>query len=170
MAKPWKMKHIPFPDKSGNGLRVKSQRVKLPKTSQKKAIFREDFEDIQKSIKSCKSDIFYLLRNLLKYLLRKFFSSTKFSEVFTLCVFTLWLFPTSFRIELPPIRSAPFPPQRGPPHGTARDGHEIPNSTGGTSGEGGSGCLGLSGLPNTNKRSHSASPRKLEAVTAGASK
>ena len=48
------------------------------------------------TIKSSKSDIFYLLRNLLKYLLRTFFSSTKFSEVFTLCVFTLWLFPTCF--------------------------------------------------------------------------
>ena len=36
---------------SGNGLRVKTQRVKLPKTSQKKAIFREDFEDIQKYFK-----------------------------------------------------------------------------------------------------------------------
>ena len=44
------------------------------------------------TIKSSKSDIFYLLRNLLKYLPRTFFSSTKFSEVFTLCVFTLWLF------------------------------------------------------------------------------
>ena len=45
------------------------------------------------TLKSSKSDIFYLLRNLLKYLLRTFFSSAKFSEVFTLCVFTLWLFP-----------------------------------------------------------------------------
>ena len=45
------------------------------------------------TIKSRKSDIFYLLNNLLKYLLRTFFSSAKFSEVFTLCVFTLWLFP-----------------------------------------------------------------------------
>ena len=45
------------------------------------------------TIKTSKSDIFYLLRNLLKYLLRTFFSSAKFSEVFTLCVFTLWLFP-----------------------------------------------------------------------------
>ena len=46
------------------------------------------------TVKSSQSDIFYLLRNLLKYLLRTFFSSAKFSEVFTLCVFTLWLFPT----------------------------------------------------------------------------
>ena len=46
------------------------------------------------TIKSSKSDIFYLPRNLLKYLLRTFFSSAKFSEVFTLCVFTLWLFPS----------------------------------------------------------------------------
>ena len=46
------------------------------------------------ALKSSKSDIFYLLRNLLKYLLRTFFSSAKFSEVFTLCVFTLWLFPS----------------------------------------------------------------------------
>ena len=46
------------------------------------------------TIKSSKSDIFYLLRNLLKYLLRTFFSSAKFSEVFALRVFTLWLFPT----------------------------------------------------------------------------
>ena len=45
------------------------------------------------TIKSSKNDIFDLLRNLLKYLLRTFFSSAKFSEVFTLCVFTLWLFP-----------------------------------------------------------------------------
>ena len=36
---------------SGNGLRVKIQRVKLPKTYQKKAIFREDFEVIQKYYK-----------------------------------------------------------------------------------------------------------------------
>ena len=35
-------------ENAGNGLRVKTQRVKLPKTSQKKAIFREIFEDIQK--------------------------------------------------------------------------------------------------------------------------
>ena len=41
------------------------------------------------TFKTSKSDIFYLLRNLLKYLLRFFFSSAKFSEVFTLCVFTL---------------------------------------------------------------------------------
>ena len=45
------------------------------------------------TLKSSKSDIFYLLRNLLKYLLRTFLSSAKFSDVFTLCVFTLWLFP-----------------------------------------------------------------------------
>ena len=44
------------------------------------------------TLKSSKSDIFYLLRNLLKYLLRTFFSSARFSEVFALCVFTLWLF------------------------------------------------------------------------------
>ena len=53
------------------------------------------------TIKSSKSDIFYLLRNLLKYLLRTFFSSAKFSEVFTLCVFTLWLFPIITKI-IPP--------------------------------------------------------------------
>ena len=51
--------------------------------------------------KSSKSDIFYLLRNLLKYLLRTFFSSAKFSEVFTLCVFTLWLFPTNLPEKVP---------------------------------------------------------------------
>ena len=34
------------------------------------------------TINSSKSDIFYLLRNLLKYLLRTFSSSAKFSEVF----------------------------------------------------------------------------------------
>ena len=45
------------------------------------------------TLKSSKGDFFYLLRNLLKYLLRTFFSSAKFSEDFTLCVFTLWLFP-----------------------------------------------------------------------------
>ena len=44
------------------------------------------------TLESSKSDIFYLLRNLLKYLLRTFFSSAMFSEVCTLCVFTLWLF------------------------------------------------------------------------------
>ena len=47
------------------------------------------------TINSSKSEIFYLLRNLLKYLLRTFFSSAKFSEVFALCVFTLWIFPTT---------------------------------------------------------------------------
>ena len=53
------------------------------------------------TLKSGKRDIFYLLRNLLKYLPRTFFSSAKFSEVFTLCVFTLWLFPTKqWRIAL----------------------------------------------------------------------
>ena len=36
---------------SRNGLRVKTQRVKTSETSQKKAIFREDFEDIQKYFK-----------------------------------------------------------------------------------------------------------------------
>ena len=47
------------------------------------------------TLKSSKIDIFYLLRNLLKYLLRTIFSSAKFSEVFTLSVFPLWLFPKS---------------------------------------------------------------------------
>ena len=51
------------------------------------------------TLKSSKSDIFYLLRNLLKYLLRTFFSSAKFSEVFALCVFTLWLFPSLGRAQ-----------------------------------------------------------------------
>ena len=35
-----------LPPYLGNGLRVKPRGQKLPKTSQKKAIFREDFEDI----------------------------------------------------------------------------------------------------------------------------
>ena len=47
------------------------------------------------TLKSSKSDIFYLLRNLLRYLLGTFSSSAKFPEVFTLCVFTLWLFSES---------------------------------------------------------------------------
>ena len=51
--------------------------------------------------KSSKSDIFYLLRNLLKYLPRTFFSSAKFSEVLALCVFTLWLFPTLLGVPKP---------------------------------------------------------------------
>ena len=61
------------------------------------------------TLKSSKSDIFYLLRNLLKYLLRTFFSSAKFSEVFALCVFTLWLFPYRFLTSFLPrfnLRSA----------------------------------------------------------------
>ena len=44
------------------------------------------------TLKSSKSDIFYLLRNLL----RTFFSSAKFSEVFALYVFSLWLFSDFF--------------------------------------------------------------------------
>ena len=75
---------------TGNGLRVKTERVKTSENHSEEAIFREDFEDIQKYSKiQCKSDIFYLLRNLLKYLLRTFFSSAKFSEVFTPLRFTL---------------------------------------------------------------------------------
>ena len=49
------------------------------------------------TLKSSKSDIFYLLRNVLKYHLPTFLSSAKFSEVFTLCVFTLWHLNRSFR-------------------------------------------------------------------------
>ena len=64
-------------------LRRKQSSVKISKIS-------------RNTIKSSKSDIFYLLRNLLKHLLRTFFSSAKFSEVFTLCIFTLWFFPTTW--------------------------------------------------------------------------
>ena len=39
----------------------------------------------------------------------------------------------NFRTALPPVRLGPFPFLKGPLHGTARAGHEIPNSTGGTS-------------------------------------
>ena len=60
-------------------LRTKQSSAKISKIS-------------RNTLKTSKSDIFYLLRNLLKYLLRTFFSSAKFSEVFALCVFTLWLF------------------------------------------------------------------------------
>ena len=75
---------------SGNGLtKGKNSQGKIPKTSQKKAIFREDFEDIQNTVEPSKSDIFYLLRDPLKCLLRTFFSSAEFSEVFALRVFTL---------------------------------------------------------------------------------
>ena len=38
-----------------------------------------------------------------------------------------------FRIVLPPVALVPFPFWKGPLHGTARAGHELPNSTGGTS-------------------------------------
>ena len=58
------------------------------------------------TIKSSQSDIFYLQRNLLKYLLRTFFSSAKFSEVFALCVFTLWLFPIEAPIFLRDLSQA----------------------------------------------------------------
>ena len=65
------------------------------------------------TLKSSKSDIFYLLRNLPKYLLRTFSSSAKFSEVFTLCVLNLWLSPMKRALfgrlsSLPPMP----PPQK----------------------------------------------------------
>ena len=63
-------------------LRRKQPSAKIPKIS-------------RDTLKSSNSDIFYLLRNLLKYLVRTCVSSEKFSEVFTLCVFTLWLFPVT---------------------------------------------------------------------------
>ena len=63
------------------------------------------------TIKSSKSDIFYLPRNLLNYLLRTFFSSAKFSEVFTLCIFTLWLFPRQECPRASPGRFRPHGPR-----------------------------------------------------------
>ena len=56
----------------------------------------------RKTLKSSKSDIFYLLRILLKYLPRTFFSSAKFSEVFALCVF----YPQALSEKRPPICTA----------------------------------------------------------------
>ena len=71
-------------------LRRKQSSAKISKTS-------------RNTLKSSKSDILYLLRNLV----RTFFSSAKFSEVFALCVFTLWLFPSLSGIDLPKI-ALPF--------------------------------------------------------------
>ena len=71
---------------SGKLLRRKQSSAKISKIS-------------RNTLKSNKSDIFYLLRNLLKYLSSaNIFASAKFSEVFTLCIFTLWLFPSPFGV------------------------------------------------------------------------
>ena len=83
---------VKTPPFSGNGFRVKIQRAK---TSEKLLRRKQSSAKISKisriTLKSSQNDIFDLLRNLLKYLLRTFFSSAKFSEVFTLCVCPLAL-------------------------------------------------------------------------------
>ena len=50
------------------------------KLLRRKLTCRKDFEDIQTYSKSSESDIFYLLRSLLKYLLRTFFLPQSFQK------------------------------------------------------------------------------------------
>ena len=62
---------------------VKTQRVNTSENFSEESNLPRRFRRYpENSIKSSKRYIFYLLRNLLKYLLRTFFSSAKFSEVF----------------------------------------------------------------------------------------
>ena len=69
-------------------MRVKTQRVKIfRKLLRRKQSSAKISKISRNTLKSSKNDILYLLRNLLKYLLRTFFSSAKFSEVFALLRF-----------------------------------------------------------------------------------
>ena len=74
----WKRLKGTNPDGKNNRklLRRKQSSAKISKIS-------------RNTLKSSQSDIFYLLKDLLQ----TFFSSAKFSEVFALRVFALWLFP-----------------------------------------------------------------------------
>ena len=63
-------------------LKGKNQTLRTSENFSEESNLPQRFEDIQKYFKSSKSDIFYLLRNLLKYLLRTFFFREKFSQKF----------------------------------------------------------------------------------------
>ena len=67
----------------GSGLRIRTQRAKTSENfSGRKQSSAKILKISRSTLKSSRSDIFYFLRNLLKYLLRTSFAS----EVFALCV------------------------------------------------------------------------------------
>ena len=80
---------------SGNGLRVKTQRVKTSENFSEESNLPRRFRRYAE-ILSNPGKMWYLLSSEKSSEISSaniFFSSAKFSEVFTLCVFTLWLFP-----------------------------------------------------------------------------